>query len=168
MSNVSSPDNQIGISRASPIRFTCTLVGAKNSYVKRDVRVYICYRRATFGEFTSLFYIDPDDNQVYFLTAMITGDTSKGTISSIGFITYDINNEQINKASMAPEFTPIDFLKMASFTYDKFVEEYGLTEPVFNLDTPIANVNAIGAEFTDTSQRGGKRKTRRTKKHKRS
>ena len=168
MSNVSSPDNQIGISRASPIRFTCTLVGAKNSYVKRDVRVYICYRLATFGQFPCLFYIDPDDNQVYFLTGMIMADMSKGTISSIGFITYDNNNEQINKAGMAPEFTAIDLLKMSSLSYDKFVEEYGLSEPVFNLDTPIANGNARGSEFTDTSQRGGKRKTRRSKKHKRS
>jgi hypothetical protein len=170
MPYVYSPDNEIGIYRASPIRFTCTLVGAKEGYIKRGVQVYLASRQAPFGNGGSLFYIDPDDNKVYFLTAIIMGDTSKGTISSLGFITYDDNNEQINKAPMTPEFTHMDLFKLSSLTYDDAVKEYGLSEPVFDLDTPIANGNVKPAEFTDISQRGGKRRTRRTrrtKKHKR-
>lgn len=165
MSNVSSPDNPIGISRGSPIRFSCTLVGAKEGYIKRNVQVYLASRHGQGG---GLFYIDPDDNKVYFLTAVVMGDMSKGTFSSIGFITYDDNNEQINKAPMTPQITQVDLFNLFSLPYDDAIKIYGLTEPVFNLDTPIANVNAKSGEFTDTSQRGGKRKTRRSKKHKRS
>jgi hypothetical protein len=164
-----SPETPVGIYRADPVRFTCTLVGSKDG-IKNNVQIYLASTQTRMGNGAGFCYIDPDDRHVYLLTALIGKDAS-GNPNAIGFNTYDSNNEQINKVAMTPEFTLMDMLKF-SINYDTAIAEYGLKDPVFDPDAPIANIDTKPPVFYDnfsTAQTGGrKRKTRRTKKHKRS
>jgi hypothetical protein len=158
-----------------PTSLTVRLVPAVGEASEtRDVTVWHLSAGRECGQVSPQFgYVDPDTRTLWFLTLYISVDgidkngKPVGNVS-YGFITYDNDGNQVNKAQLMREqpLNIMDILSARSLEVDRASDGSQL---VANM--PLGNENySPFSEYSNQSlapkREGGKRKTRRSKKSK--
>lgn len=165
----------IDLTKSYPTSFTCHVVGAITSELDRDhVTIWKLHLLRENNEVSNQFgYVERSTNKINICT--MVGQVLENNPCmpvNLGFITYDnsdINNlKQINKCmtNMSINDLSMFFIDSSAFKQDRASDGSEITDSteIENPDVPFlfAYVNETGP----APQRGGKRKTKKSKKSK--
>jgi len=149
----------------APTTITATLIPVSRDSPRNSVTLWQVEvgRECSSMSDIQYAYVDPNTRSLYFLTVTGEVDSEGRSTGPIGFVTYDDDGIQINKLVLDKPITPLDFINRRTLATNTASDGSQLVDGM-----PLGNANnGLTVQFTYAlTQKGGKRKTRRSKKSK--